>query len=121
MPPLARQLNSRQYRSNAYYESEALREGWSVRQLDRQFGSQLLERLALSRNKAALLKKAADAQEGDVLTPEEAIRDPFVLEFLDLKDEYSDFDLEAALIHRFPLGNRRRLRICRSAAPPENR
>ena len=84
--------------ARAFYETEALREGWSVRQLDRQIGSQLYERLALSRNKAALLRKAADVQPGDLLTPEEAIRDPFVLEFLDIKDEYSESDLEEALI-----------------------
>jgi len=109
--------------ARAFYEAEALREGWSVRQLDRQIGSQLYERLALSRDKAALLRKAADANAGDVLTPEEAIRDPFVLEFLDLKDEYSESDLEAALIQRLAdfllelgddfafVGRQRRLRI----------
>jgi len=63
--------------ARAFYETEALREGWPARQLDRQIGSQLYERLALSRNKAALLKKAADVQPGDLLTPEEAIRNPF--------------------------------------------
>ena len=42
--------------------------------------------------------KAADVQPGDVAMPEEAIRDPFVLEFLDIRDEYSESDLEAALI-----------------------
>ncbi|RKR31573.1 DUF1016 N-terminal domain-containing protein [Paraburkholderia sp. BL17N1] len=68
----------------AFYETEALREGWSVRQLDRQIGSHFYERLALSRNKAALLRKAGDVQPGDIMTPEEAIRDPFVLEFLDV-------------------------------------
>jgi predicted nuclease of restriction endonuclease-like (RecB) superfamily len=109
--------------ARAFYETEALREGWSVRQLDRQIGSQLYERLALSRNKAALLSKAAEAKSSDVLTPEEAIRDPFVLEFLDLKDEYSESDLEAALIQRLTdfllelgddfafVGRQRRLRI----------
>lgn len=50
--------------ARAFYEAEALREGWSVRQLDRQIGSQLYERLALSRDKAALLRKAADAKAG---------------------------------------------------------
>ena len=35
---------------------------------------------------------------GDGVLPEEAIKDPFVLEFLDLKDEYSESDLEEALI-----------------------
>jgi Uncharacterized conserved protein len=109
--------------ARAFYETEALREGWSVRQLDRQIGSQLYERLALSRNKAALLRKAADVQPGDVLTPEEAIRDPFVFEFLDIKDEYLESDLEEALIQHLAdfllelgddfafVGRQRRLRI----------
>ncbi|TFE37969.1 DUF1016 domain-containing protein [Paraburkholderia dipogonis] len=109
--------------ARAFYETEALREGWSVRQLDRQIGSQLYERLALSRNKAALLKKAAGSQPGDLMTPEEAIRDPFVLEFLDIKDEYSESDLEEALIQHLAdfllelgddfafVGRQRRLRI----------
>ncbi|KVQ62279.1 PDDEXK nuclease domain-containing protein [Burkholderia territorii] len=106
-----------------FYEAEALREGWSVRQLDRQISSQLYERLVLSRNKASLLGKAAVAQPGDLLSPEEAIRDPFVLEFLDMKDEYSESDLEAALIQHLAdfllelgddfafIGRQRRLRI----------
>jgi predicted nuclease of restriction endonuclease-like (RecB) superfamily len=109
--------------ARAFYETEALRQGWSVRQLDRQIGSQLYERLALSRNKAALLGKAADVQPGDHLTPEEAIRDPFVLEFLDIRDEYSESDLEAGLIQHLAdfllelgddfafVGRQRRLRI----------
>ncbi|WP_250511812.1 PDDEXK nuclease domain-containing protein [Caballeronia sp. GACF4] len=109
--------------ARAFYETEALREGWSVRQLDRQIGTQLFERLALSRNKAALLTKANATEPRDTLTPEEAIRDPFVLEFLDLKDEYSESDLEAALIQRLTdfllelgddfafVGRQRRLRI----------
>lgn len=85
--------------------------------------SQLYERLALSRNKAALLGKAADVQRGDLITPEEAIRDPFVLEFLDIKDEYSESDLEEALVRHLAdfllelgddfafVGRQRRLRI----------
>lgn len=109
--------------ARAFYETEALREGWSVRQLDRQISSQLYERLALSRNKAALLRKAADVEPSDLLTPEEAIRDPFVLEFLDIKDEYSESDLEEALIQHLAefllelgddfafVGRQRRLRI----------
>ena len=109
--------------ARAFYETEALREGWSVRQLDRQIGSQLYERLALSRNKAPLLKKAAGVEPGDLPTPEEVIRDPFVLEFLELRDEYSESDLEAGLIQRLTdfllelgddfafVGRQRRLRI----------
>lgn len=81
-----------------FYEAEALRGGWSVRQLDRQIEAQFYERTALSRNKAAMLAKGAKARPGDVLTPEEEIKDPYVLEFLGLKDEYSEHDLEEALI-----------------------
>ena len=106
-----------------FYETEALRCGWSVRQLDRQINSQYYERIALSRNKAALLQKAEHAEPGDTLTPEQAIKDPFVLEFLDLKDEYSESDLEEALIHHLAdfllelgddfafVGRQRRLRL----------
>jgi predicted nuclease of restriction endonuclease-like (RecB) superfamily len=84
--------------SRRFYETEALRCGWSFRQLDRQISSQFYERTALSRNKAAMLKKAGKAEPGDLLTPEEEIKDPFVLEFLGLKDEYSEAELEEALI-----------------------
>jgi predicted nuclease of restriction endonuclease-like (RecB) superfamily len=87
--------------ARAFYEMEALRSGWSVRQLDRQIASQFQERLALSKNKAAMLETAAVAKGEDQITPEEAIKDPFVLEFLDLKDEYSETDLED-LSHRTP-------------------
>jgi predicted nuclease of restriction endonuclease-like (RecB) superfamily len=69
--------------------------------LDRQIGSQFYERIALSKNKAAMLQKAETAEPGDTITPEEAIKDPFVHEFLDLEDEYSEPDLEEALIQHF--------------------
>jgi predicted nuclease of restriction endonuclease-like (RecB) superfamily len=68
--------------------------------LDRQISSQFYERLALSQNKAAMLEKAEDSEPSDIVTPEEAIKDPFILEFLDLKDEYSESELEEALIYR---------------------
>lgn len=109
--------------ARSFYETEALRSGWSIRQLDRQIGTQFYERIALSQNKAALLEKGQIAEPGDAVTPEEAIKDPFVLEFLDLKDEYSESDLEAALIQNLTdflleleddfafLGRQRRLRI----------
>jgi predicted nuclease of restriction endonuclease-like (RecB) superfamily len=83
-----------------FYEAEALRGGWSVRQLDRQISSQFYERTALSRNKAAMLKKASVPMCGDAVFSDDAVKDPYVLEFLNLKDEYSESDLEEALIHR---------------------
>ena len=118
-----RLLGVKRPEARVFYETEALRSGWSVRQLDRQIGSQFYERIALSQNKAAMLEKAEKSEPNDLVTPEEAIKDPFVLEFLDLKDEYSESDLEEALIHRLTdfllelgddfafLGRQRRLRI----------
>ncbi len=81
-----------------FYETEALRGGWSIRQLDRQIGSQFYERTALSRNKASILIKGSKRKPGDILTPEEEVKNPYVLEFLGLKDEYSESELEEGLI-----------------------
>jgi predicted nuclease of restriction endonuclease-like (RecB) superfamily len=118
-----RLLSVKRPEARSFYEVEALRLGWSVRQLDRQIGSQFYERMTLSKNKAAMLETAASSEMGDLMTPEEAIKDPLVLEFLDLKDEYSESDLEEALIHHLTdfllelgddfafLGRQRRLRI----------
>lgn len=83
-----------------FYEAEALRGGWSVRQLDRQIGSQFYERTALSKDKAAMLVKGAAPRPEDAVSPDDAIKDPSVLELLNLEDEYSESDLEAALIRR---------------------
>ena len=106
-----------------FYHAEALRGGWSVRQLDRQLSSLFYERTALSRNKTAMLKKGAKPQPGDALTIDEAMRDPLVLEFLNLRDEYSETELEGALIGHLEtfllelgsdftfVGRQRRLRI----------
>lgn len=84
--------------ARTFYEEEALAGGWSVRQLDRQIGSQFYERTMLSRNKKAMLVKGSRAKREDVVSPDEEIKDPFVLEFLNLKDEYSEHELEEALI-----------------------
>lgn len=109
--------------ARAFYETEALKHGWSVRQMARQISTQFYERTLISRNKAAMLERAGQVQPEDVVTPEEEIRDPFVLEFLDLKDEFSESDLEAALIQHIEhfllelggdfafMGRQRRLRI----------
>jgi len=83
-----------------FYETEAIRGGWSVRQLDRQISTQFYERTVLSRNKAAMLRKGQIPREDEIPSPEQEIKDPTVLEFLDLKDEYSESEIEDALIHR---------------------
>ena len=95
-----RLLSVRQDLARQFYETEALRGGWSVRQLDRQINSQFDEHVALSRNKSSMLAKGAVAKPEDLIAPEVAIKDPYVPEFRELKDEYSESQLEAALIER---------------------
>ncbi|HNN94565.1 MAG TPA: PDDEXK nuclease domain-containing protein [Pseudomonadota bacterium] len=93
-----RLLSVKTAEARSFYESEALRGGWTVRQLERQIDTQFYERTLLSKNKAAMLKKGGLKKPEDAVSPDEEIKDPLVLEFLNLKDEYSESDLEAALI-----------------------
>ena len=109
--------------ARSFYETESLRGGWSVRQLDRQISTLFYERTALSCDKAAMLKKGGQPKPDDIVTPEEEIKDPLMLEFLGLKDEYSESQLEEALIRHLEsfllelggdfafVGRQRRLRI----------
>src|SRR5205823_10061019 len=118
-----RLLSTKSAAARRFYETEALRGGWSVRQLDRQIASQFYERTAASRNKDAMLRKGAVARAGDSISADEEVRDPLVLEFLGLKDEYSETDLEEALLRHLEnfllelggdfafIGRQRRLRI----------
>ncbi len=118
-----RLLSVRNPEARRFYEGEALRGGWTVRQLDRQIGSQFYERTALSKNKAAMLRRGQQQTPDDVMTPEDQIKDPFLFEFLGLKDEYSESDLETALIAKLEtfllelggdftfVGRQRRLRV----------
>ncbi len=71
-----------------HYEAEVLRGGWSVRQLDRQIST-----LSYQRGRGIQPSHGSVADSPDV-----EIKDPFVLEFLGLKDEYSEAELEEALI-----------------------
>ncbi len=84
--------------ARAFYEAEAIRGGWSVRQMDRQIGTQFFERTAKSKRQSVMLAHGRKARPGDAVTVNEEVRDPYLLEFLDLKDEYSESDLEDALI-----------------------
>ena len=84
--------------ARAFYEKEAISGGWSFRQLDRQIGTQFYERAIRSKNPSALLSSAQARNPQDIIPVEEEIRDPYLLEFLNLKDEYSESELEEALI-----------------------
>ena len=106
-----------------FYHAEALRGGWTIRQLNRQIESQFYERTALSKNKKELLRAGQIRDSEDGLVPDEEIKDPLVLEFLGLKDEYSETQMEEAIIRKLEtfllelgndfafVGRQRRLRI----------
>jgi predicted nuclease of restriction endonuclease-like (RecB) superfamily len=106
-----------------FYRREALAGGWSVRQLDRQIHSQFYERTTLSKNKMAMLLKGERPKPEDAVSADEEIRNPLLLEFLGLKDEYSESELEDALIQHLEsfllelgneftfVGRQKRLRI----------
>jgi predicted nuclease of restriction endonuclease-like (RecB) superfamily len=83
-----------------FYEIECAKNNWSLRELQRQYDSALYTRLALSRNKEGVLKLS---EQGLVFEkPQDAIKDPYVLEFIGLpeKSEYSESDLEQKLIDK---------------------
>lgn len=83
-----------------FYEVETVANNWSVRELTRQINSSLYERLCLSKDKEAILRLA---KEGQIIeTTPDVIKDPYVLEFLNLPESntYSETDLETALIDK---------------------
>ena len=83
-----------------FYEIEATAENWSKRELHRQYESALFERLALSRNKNKVKELS---KKGHVIQkPADAVKDPYILEFLNLQEEdyYSESDLEKAIINK---------------------
>ncbi|MCX6110591.1 MAG: PDDEXK nuclease domain-containing protein [Proteobacteria bacterium] len=84
--------------ARVFYEESAIRDGWTARQLDRQVGSNFYERAMLAKDRATLMANAKKSLPQEAIVAEAAIKDPVVLEFLGLKDEYSESDLEAALI-----------------------
>jgi len=84
--------------ARCFYEIEIVQNGWSVREAKRQIESMLFERLALSKDKNGLQKLA---QQGQIITtPDDAFKDPYVLEFLGLDEQerWLESDLEQALM-----------------------
>ncbi len=84
--------------ARSFYEIECAQQQWSVRQLSRQVGSSLYERLALSRNKDEVMRLAHEGQ--TIEKPADIIKNPITLEFLGLKPDaaYSESKLENAII-----------------------
>jgi predicted nuclease of restriction endonuclease-like (RecB) superfamily len=83
-----------------FYEIEAAKENWSVPQLERQIHTWLFARLLKSRDKAGVLAMANKGHE--VLKPVDAIKHPYVLDFLDLPEDKAlhESDLEAAIMDK---------------------
>ena len=84
--------------ARCFYEIEAASQQWSFKQLNRQIGSSLYERLALSRDKDSVMELA---NKGDTVEkPSDIFRKPYILEFTGLEErsEYSETQLEKALI-----------------------
>ncbi|MBS4456301.1 PDDEXK nuclease domain-containing protein [Tuanshanicoccus lijuaniae] len=81
-----------------FYLEEAIKSNWSTRQLDRQINSFFYERLLSSQNKEAVSKEINQLEKGKA--PEDIIKDPYVLEFLNLEPnvDFYESDLEQALI-----------------------
>jgi predicted nuclease of restriction endonuclease-like (RecB) superfamily len=83
-----------------FYEIEAAGQNWSLRELKRQFNTGLYERLALSRDKKGIRRLAKKGQ--IVETPQDMLKEPYVLEFLGLDEsaKYSETELETAIINK---------------------
>jgi predicted nuclease of restriction endonuclease-like (RecB) superfamily len=83
-----------------FYEIEAIKYRWSLRELKRQYNSALYTRLALSRDKEGILKLS---EQGQIIEkPKDIIKDPYILEFLGLPElhQYSESELEAEIINK---------------------
>ena len=83
----------------AFYEQEAIRSCWTMKELDRQVSSLYYERMGLSKNKKTLQRQLAESNRP--IRPSDIIRDPVSLEFLGLQsqDVYSETKLETAILN----------------------
>ncbi len=81
-----------------FYEIESVKNDWSLSELKRQYDSSLYERIALSTDKDKVYRLALEGQSFE--KPQDVIKDPYVLEFLGLKElpEYSESELESRII-----------------------
>ena len=105
---LAQNLGWSHFKEILYLENELARqfyaemcrlERWSVRTLRERVRSMMFERTAISRLPEATIREdLQQLREADRLTPELVFRDPYLLDFLGLKDTYSERDLEAAIL-----------------------
>ena len=91
--------NTKDPLKRAFYEQEAIRGCWTVKELDRQVSSQYYERMGLSNDKKALQRLTT--KENQLLTPRDIIHNPVTLEFLGLQsqDVFTETKLESAILN----------------------
>lgn len=84
--------------ARSFYEKEAIANNWSVPELNRQIGSLLFDRLAMSKDKQGVMQLATKGQ--IIKQPQDILKDPIILEFLDIPEPYvlAETKLESALI-----------------------
>jgi len=105
---LIRQLSWTHFRQIIYLDDPLKRdfyaemcriEKWNTRTLQKKIGGMLFERTALSKKPDQLIRRELDALRAeDRLTPDLVFRDPYILDFLGLKDTYSEKDVESAIL-----------------------
>lgn len=82
-----------------FYAEMCRIEQWTTRTLEKKIGSMLFERTALSKKPAKLVEREiSQLREADRVTPDLVFRDPYILDFLGLKDTHSEKDVEAAIL-----------------------
>jgi predicted nuclease of restriction endonuclease-like (RecB) superfamily len=86
--------------TRAWYTKESVKENWSTRALERQINSFYYERLLSSQNKVPVIDEANDKVKS--LAPQDILKDPYVLEFLNLKNRpaFTEYELESGLIEQ---------------------
>lgn len=86
--------------ARAWYTKEAVKENWSTRALERQINSFYYERLLSSQNKIPVINEANNKIKS--LAPQDVLKDPYVLEFLNLKNKpaFTEHELESGLIEQ---------------------
>lgn len=93
-------MNIDDQKERKFYEIEAIKYQWSLRELKRQYDTALYTRLALSRDKEGILKLS---EQGQIIEkPKDIIKDPYILEFLGLPElnQYSESQLEEEIISK---------------------
>ncbi len=92
-------------KARVYYMQEAAEQHWGTRALDRQIGSLAYERILSSQNKLEVKQTEDSIARKDKFTPHDIIKDPYILEFLDLpaNTNFYEKDLEKALIDKLQL------------------